>query len=55
MLIRSRNILNGFGAAEIPKTCLTNIFKTVGYVVVVVVVVIIDVVVACVVVLLLVY
>ena len=52
MLIRSRNILNGFGAAEIPKTCLTNIFKTVGYVVVVV---IIDVVVACVVVLLLVY
>ena len=53
MLIRSRNILNGFGAAEIPKTCLTNIFKTVGYVVVVVV--IIDVVVACVVVLLLVY
>ena len=54
MLIRSRNILNGFGAAEIPKTCLTNIFKTVGYVVVVVGV-IIDVVVACVVVLLLVY
>ena len=54
MLIRSRNILNGFGAAEIPKTCLTNIFKTVGYVVVVVVI-IIDVVVACVVVLLLVY
>ena len=52
MLIRSRNILNGFGAAEIPKTCLTNIFKTVGSVVVVV---IIDVVVACVVVLLLVY